>query len=168
MFVNIQIKSKNQNSLKRFLKLLFKLSNNKKLNLNSVLKCFNKKSQEKVFTILRSPHVNKTSQEQFSYELRSNQLSLDSLQFFKFLIAIKKSEKITGFDVKSVIKFVTNVTSSKKETFKKINFKKSKIKLHNVEKINKLSSKKYLKLLDIHGNLVLTFCLNSSVGRAKD
>lgn len=168
MFVNIQIKSKNKNSLKQFLKLLFKLSNNDKLNLKSVFKYFNKKSQQKIFTILRSPHVNKTSQEQFSYELRLNQLNIDSFQLFKLLIAIKKNEKIARFDVKQTVKFVKNVKSSKKELVKKLILKKYRIKLYNIEKLNKISSKKYLKLLDIYGNLILTFCLNSSVGRAKD
>ena len=163
MFVNIQIESKNQNSLKQFLRLLFKLSDNNKLNLKSVLKCFNKKSQQKIFTILQSPHVNKTSQEQFSYELRSNQLSIDSFQFFKLLIIIKKSEKIARFDVKQIVKFITNVKSTKK-----LIFKKYRIKLYNKEKLNKISSKKYLTLLDIYGNLILNICLNSSVGRAKD
>ena len=155
MFVNIQIKSKNKNSLKQFLLLLLRLSNNNKLNLKSVFKYFNKKSQQKIFTILQSPHVNKTSQEQFSYSLRSNQLNIDSFQFFKLLITIKKSEKIARFDVKQTVKFVKNVKSSKKETFKKLILKKYRIKLYNIEKLNKISSKKYLKLLDIYGNLIL-------------
>ena len=61
MFININIKSKNKNSLKQFLKVFNQFSNDKKLKLNQALFLSQKKKHNKIFTILKSPHVNKTA-----------------------------------------------------------------------------------------------------------
>ena len=153
MFVNLQIKSKNINSLKRFIELLIQLNNSQKLGLKSILKYFSKKSQRKIFTILQSPHVNKTSQEQFEYNLKSIQLSINSLQFFKILVIFKKLQKKVGFDIKLVAKLIINTRSKKKILLKNLHFSRYKIKTHNSKSLYYLSLKNYLSLLDIYGIL---------------
>lgn len=151
MFVSIQIKSKNKNSLKHYLKLLVKLFSIKKLKLQSILRCFNQKSQRQIFTVLKSPHVNKTSQEQLEYNLKSKQLDLDSLQVFKFLTVLKKIEKVNGFDVSVVIKFMIQDQSSKFFFLQRVIPENYKLKFYNDLK----STRKYLKLLELHGNLMV-------------
>ena len=153
MFVNLQIKSKNINSLKRFIQLLVQLNNSKKLGLKSILKYFSKKSQRKIFTILQSPHVNKTSQEQFEYNLKSIQLSINSLQFFKILVILKKLQKKIGFDIKLVTKLIINTRSKKKILLKNLYFSHYKVKSHNSKNLYYSSLKNYLNLLDIYGTL---------------
>ena len=59
------INSKNNNSLKSFLKVFKVLATNKSLNLNKIIKVSPKKKFKKVFTILKSPHIYKSAQEQF-------------------------------------------------------------------------------------------------------
>ena len=112
MFVNLQIKSKNQNSLKTFKKSFLKLNNFKKLNLKNVYKLFLKKNHKKIFTILKSPHVNKISQEQFESKTSFAQVNLSSLQIFKMLVFLKKMQTIAGFDVNINVKFILNSKSS--------------------------------------------------------
>ena len=135
MFVNLQIKSKNQNSLKKFLKIFLKLNNFKKLKLKNIFKLFLKKNHRTIFTILKSPHVNKVSQEQFEFNISFIQVNLTGSQIFKLLMFLKKIQVITGFDVNINIKFVLNS------------------KLVNLSKIPKqVSCKDSILFLDFYGN----------------
>ena len=145
MFVNIQIKSSNFNSLKQYLDLIFKLNLNNKLNFKSTFKLLKKKSRNKTYTILRSPHVNKTSQEQFECNFKVNQLNLYCFQFFKFLVILKKLSKITRFDIEITIRFRTNLKQQDQLVFRNYRVKWYKFKL----------TKRYLNLIDLHGNLQL-------------
>ena len=77
MFINITIRSKNKNSLKKFLNVFKNLSKNKRLQLNKTLNFFQKKRYNKVFTILKSPHVNKTAQEQFEFNLFAKSIKIN-------------------------------------------------------------------------------------------
>ena len=61
MFVDITFKSKNKNSILEFLKIFKNFSKNEKLQLKRALTFLQNKEYKKVFTVLKSPHVNKTA-----------------------------------------------------------------------------------------------------------
>jgi len=65
MFVNIIFYSISKSSLKKNFALLNTLCLNKKFKLKFFISNYHKKSIDKRFTVLKSPHVNKTAQEQF-------------------------------------------------------------------------------------------------------
>jgi ribosomal protein S10 len=138
MYLNITIRSKNYNSLKSFLSVFKTLTKKKKLKLNKILKVFQKKRFKKVFTILRSPHVNKSAQEQFEYNLFAKHVNIKSSQILKILIILKKIQTISFSDIEVKIKFIIN-PKSKKDIFIK-NFVSKKIRL--VSKKEKTIKKK--------------------------
>ena len=78
MFINIRIFSKTQESIERFLNFFIIFHNKKKLTLCS--KTLKKIKKNKKFTLLKSPHVNKTAQEQFKFEIFSNEIFIKSHQ----------------------------------------------------------------------------------------
>ena len=69
MFINIYISSKNFSSIKNFINFLNVLSLSKPLKNKLFLKYLKIPSSKKVFTLLKSPHVNKTAQDQFEFWL---------------------------------------------------------------------------------------------------
>ena len=99
MFVNIDIQSKNIKSLTQFTKLLSNLMFIEKLNVKSVSKhSYNKKTYRKIFTVLKSPHVNKKAREQF--QLCSYKRLLDIYSSTaKTVDALMKLELPSGVDV---------------------------------------------------------------------
>ena len=90
MYLNITISSKNNTSLKSFLKVFKTLGQSKALKLNKTLTVFQKKRFKKVFTILKSPHVYKTAQEQFESNLFAKNFKAQTFQILKTLIILKK------------------------------------------------------------------------------
>ena len=164
MFVNLEIKSKNQNSLNQFVHFLLILNDYEKLGLKTNYKYFKKPKRNKIFTILQSPHVNKISQEQFEYNLTSKQYSFMGVQLFKLIVVIKKVQKVMNFDVKIIFEFIINVESKKINKLKTVN--PQNYILNEYKMRSSSTFKQYLKLFDAYGNL--RFCLDSSVGRAKD
>jgi len=84
---NLIISSKNLNSLNTFVIFLNKIF---RLNFSCYNKQFIKKNKKKVFTILKSPHVNKKAQEQFGIQFFSIQLTLYINKKVRFLIFLKK------------------------------------------------------------------------------
>jgi ribosomal protein S10 len=65
MFVTISLQSKSLQSIKKFLTFLEKSCND--FNLVVFMKVQNKVTIRKGVTVLKSPHVNKTAQEQFEF-----------------------------------------------------------------------------------------------------
>ena len=93
------------NQLKQKLIKIVKLKKFNKLNKNKKLKKFNKlnkikikgifqiKNKNKIFTLLKSPHVNKKSREHFIYKNFLYKIDIEFnniFQLFNFLILIKK------------------------------------------------------------------------------
>ena len=89
MFFNLHISTKNYNSIKRFLNFFSDQIFIKRLNLIIFKQTFVNKTQKSFFTVLKSPHVNKSAQEHFVYCLYSKQFKLQSYQSFSVLILIK-------------------------------------------------------------------------------
>src|SRR6476620_2101567 len=108
----LTIISKNKKSAENG--FLFFLKNSSELNLNIIKKYFQKKKKKNVLTILKSPHVNKSAQEQFESKFFSKQLSIYSSKNFQFLLFLKKIKTYLFPDVKIKIKFILNKNLSEK------------------------------------------------------
>lgn len=181
---HISITSKNKNSIKDFFLFLNKIFK----NFNIVTKYLKKKKKKKVLTILKSPHVNKTAQEQFETRLFTSQITIYySSKSLLFIIFLKKIKIYLFPDIKIKIKFTINklllkqtkLKSANPNNFKlnffynklenkKLNYTKNYInKFYNKKQTNLKQTQYLLQILDIYGNLI-KICLDSSVGRAKD
>lgn len=125
---------------------------------------YQKQKQKQKFTLLKSPHVNKTAQEQFEYRLFYKDLKLQFLNKKKnklFLILFKKFKNNLFSHSKLNLKLFINKQNFKKQItitkFKLLNInktlKKQQLKLENKTKYKKL--KKYLKFLDLYGEIML-------------
>nr|AEP41359.1 40S ribosomal protein S10 [Phytophthora boehmeriae]UXG53562.1 ribosomal protein S10 [Phytophthora boehmeriae] len=69
---------------------LLKLNKFKNIKINGI---FQVKNKNKIFTILKSPHVNKKSREHFIYKNYTPKIDIEFLNIFQllnFLILIKK------------------------------------------------------------------------------
>lgn len=152
-----------------------------KKKVNGLLSYSQQKQKRKVFTTLKSPHVNKTAQEHIEYRLFSKRINLFSFQILKFLVLVKKIQMKLCPDIEIQIKFVLNNKITKKTKLVSLNpdnykinsfffLKKKDIDLINkVQKFNETQILSYLKLFDLYGELSFKqFSLDSSVGRAKD
>lgn len=166
MFVNIKISSKNKKSLDQFLKYLISMTSISKLKLKTVHKQFYVKKSRKVFTILKSPHVNKRAQKHFEYVTISSKANVTGFQIFKLLVFLKKIQKYVSFDVSVKLKFmvnrsieVSNISSKTHPHTCSLRFYQKKVK--SLDPYLNI----YLKYFDTYGSFG---CLNSSVGRAKD
>lgn len=120
----LTITSKNKKSVENC--FLFFLNNANELNLNIIKKDFKKEKKKNILTILKSPHVNKSAQEQFEFKLFSKQLSVYSQKNFQILFFLKKIKIYLFPDVKIKIKFILNKNLSEKikvHIFNPTNFK---------------------------------------------
>lgn len=139
MFINIYISSKNKNSLIRFLKLLQTFTDNKYFTMKIIQIKFNKLKHKKIFTILKSPHVNKTAQTQFEYILNKKQITIFTDNSLKFLFFLKIILEKLFSDIVIKIKIYTNI--------QKIS------NIHNIKNIElfKYNTEVTLKYLDVLG-----------------
>ena len=90
----IKISSKNKKSVEKITKYIL---NQKNLSINSALikkTLKTKKIKKRKFTILKSPHVNKTAQEQFEYRIFQS----------KFLVSVQNGPRLIYF-IKNLKKF---------------------------------------------------------------
>ena len=85
MFFLITISSKDQKLLKKILKT-FKQFDFFFVNFRIV----SKHRSKKFLSILKSPHVNKTAQEQYEYRIYSYKCSVQVLNLYQFLVFFKK------------------------------------------------------------------------------
>jgi ribosomal protein S10 len=147
----LTITSKNKKSLNNF--LIF-LSINLKTNFNIIKKYSQKRKKKVVLTILKSPHVNKTAQEQFEIKFFSKQLSLYSPQNFKLLLFLKKV-KINLFpDINLELKFVINKNLSEKKKTDTLNLRNFRLNCFktSISQKNKLKSTFYCKKYSANTN----------------
>jgi ribosomal protein S10 len=159
----IKISSKNKATLQLFLMFISKLENN-----NLLLKYFPKQKIKKFITVLKSPHVNKSAQEQFEFRVYTKKLRVSSPQHLKFLYFLKKSQttifpfinlKLEGiYSVKSQL----NLISSRLDP-NKLNssfFTKSKFKKNMKKQYFRKSLIKYFNLLDCYGEYRIKKLIN--------
>jgi ribosomal protein S10 len=149
---HITIISKNKSSLNSVSTLLNSINNNKYLNLNIIKKYFKKKNKKSVLTILKSPHVNKTAQEQFEFKFSSKQFLIKpTTKNLKFILLLKKLESNLFPDTKIILKFISN-RKLKKKNSKIFNINNFKIK-QKTDPIKKILT--VLNIFDIYGELQL-------------
>ena len=103
-FYHLTLLSKNKNSLGNS----FLFLNNSTFNFTIVKKYFNKKRKCEKLTILKSPHVNKTAQEQFETRVFSRQFNICLIKSLKYLIVYKKIKNILLPDIFIKTQFFCN------------------------------------------------------------
>jgi ribosomal protein S10 len=129
------------------------------LNFSYYNKKIIRKKKQKVFTLLKSPHVNKKAQEQFGIQYFSKKINLNINTIFRFLIFLKKL-KMYSF-AKINIKIETFISTTKTKSLLKIfNIKNYKNLKYRKKKDNKMylrKLKKKLILKEKNQNLIKIF-----------
>jgi hypothetical protein len=136
MFVYLSVKTKNIITFYYYFNYIFFKFNRYVL----ILKQF-KKKKKKIITVLRSPHVNKKSKESFEYCMFSIELLLYVVDLNIFINELCKIRNNIFLDVNVKIKL--------------LHLKLRKLKSLNHFLVKKCISSKYLKLLDIVGEINL-------------
>ncbi len=173
MFFYLKISCKDKRILKNFQHFLTKIE-----SLPIFLKSFPKHEKRKFVTVLKSPHVNKTAQEQFEYRLYSKHFLVRSFKpttFFLFLKRLKNLSfpglnlEVKGFLEKNkmhkhilkvvspdniVLKSINNSDSSRKK-LKKVRHKKNFKQIVKNNNSDFLFYKKYVQLFDLYGEICL-------------
>ena len=149
MFFIININSKNLMSLNKFLDYF----NNKiiydKLNIK-ILKFIHKKPvKKKVITVLKSPHVNKSAQEQFEHRMYKKKIICVTKQPLLFLIVIKLLRFKYFSDIYITIKFNSDLSMYNKFLKQNLNFN-----VFNKNYLQKNFTICYLKILEIKGEFL--------------
>lgn len=143
MFLSLLVKTKNFNSLNKFLFFITKTFVYQKFKMSFFIKCINKKTNYINYSILQSPHVNKKSGEQFEFRIFCKQFYVYSFETKKILFLLKnKIEKIFP-DILLEIKLLMGFF-----IFKKL---QKNVFNPNIFFCNKKKNIKFLKILDIYG-----------------
>lgn len=141
----LKIQSKNEKSLKIFVHFFFKHFKTKFIIIEKFSQIQNKR---KIITLLKSPHVNKTAQDQFESHNFAKKIRIDGC-FLKKLVIFLKNLLIELFqDVSISLKFIIN---KKKNSlflfsFNNIKFFKKKFLKNNYTRLKqKAFSKNFAK-----------------------
>ena len=152
MFFKIQIISKDKQKLKKFQCFLLKLQ--KFSSTWNVVSSFNSKE---VITVLKSPHINKTAQEQFEYKIYKKIILINSFKPLGLIFLLKKikGSSFPGISLK-ITKLYNNFIASKKIltifTPHNVIFKNSRYQIYKIVYPNFY---KYIKLFDGYGEILL-------------
>jgi ribosomal protein S10 len=169
----LTITSKTKKSINDF----FVFLNNTFITFHIIRKYFKHKKTKKFFTILKSPHVNKTAQEQFESNFFSSQITI--YDRFQSLIFLKKIKNNLFPAIKIKLHFPISKKVLKKKQLQILNPNNYKLQLlqknlNQKTRIKKYQKKSYkqikhlLQIFDVYGELLQKLSLDSSVGRAKD
>ena len=138
-------------------------------------KHFSKKIKNKRITLLKSPHVNKKSQEQFETHILGCQVMMENIKNFKNLVWLKKCNCVIYSDIwitlkyrikKEMLKkwflytFGSNLLVCKKEyNFNDTNIEKKVLKTNSklFKKTVYVNTHFFLRLLDSYGENFKTF-----------
>ena len=169
MFFHIKISSKDKKVLKDFGQLLSKLE-----RTSNFLKSFSKQNSRKFITVLKSPHVNKTAQEQFEFRYYSKEFIINSFKPLTFFLILKKMNNLSfsGIDLK--VKGLFKKDKKRKLTavnpdnidlntvknyglIQKKNLKQKMFHDKNSKQFDKsfYVSKRYIQLFDCYGEMSL-------------
>jgi hypothetical protein len=179
MFFYLKVSCKDKRILKKFLHFFAKIE-----FLPIFLKTFSKHEERKFVTVLKSPHVNKTAQEQFEYRFYSKHLLIRSFKPLTFLLFLKNLRNLSfsgiNLEVKGLFKknnmhkyalkiispdnLVLNNSDSlhlSKKRFKATEQGKIIKIISKSQKSDFLLSKKYIQLFDLYGEICLKKILRS-------
>ena len=167
---SLKIVSKNEKSLKKFLSFFF---NNLKTKFHIIQKPVSTCNSKKVITLLKSPHVNKTAQEQFEIRVFEKHIRVQSFYLEKNLIFLKKILNKLFQDISINLKFITNkntIFKNKLWIFSPNNFKlhvnrlyktnlkrdkrKAKSKIVNLEENFLFDLTKFLRIISAFGEIL--------------
>ena len=98
MFINIHVSSKSAKSIKLISSFFTNETFTKKLNLLTSEFFFQNPTSTRIFTVLKSPHVNKTAREQFELHTYKRLMDIYS-STSKTIDALMKLELPSGVDV---------------------------------------------------------------------
>ncbi len=163
MFIIIFIYSKNLNSLTNFLKFFYRLKKNKVIKIKFHSTQSQRKKKFSFFSTLKSPHVNKKSQEQFEYNKHSKKLKICVSQITKFL-AIWKTVKTNLFpdiQIKTQLRIQNKAFSPillskiNYDKFSAQKFFKPKVTHLRYPNLSRATVQTSLNLLDIRGEILL-------------
>ena len=167
----LKIQSKNEKSLKNFLRFFFK---HLKTKFNIIEKSTVNQTNRKVVTFLKSPHVNKTAQTQFEMHVFARKILVKGPYLEKSLIFFKKVLNKLFQDISIHLEFLThgdinnnknlllyNLNNIKffKKNFLKRNFKRSKqkvvLKKFNYRKDSLFHVIKLLNTTSVFGEILI-------------
>jgi ribosomal protein S10 len=150
MLIHLKIFSKNKVSLILFFKVIKKIRYKKDLKLKFCIKKLERIKTTRVFNVLKSPHANKTAQEQFQYFLYSKKIIFYTFQFLKLILVLRKLHTQLFSDIQ--IKICFSIKHYNLETYKNkiFNLKLYILKMFKTRIIvNKIFL--YLQLFDLQG-----------------
>ena len=139
------------------------------LNFNVVKNYYQKKSKKHFLTILKSPHVNKSAQEQFDYHTFSKQLTVGCPNKHEQIYFLKKIKDNLFSDTHIKIKCSSNKKAKRNAQLQVFNPNNFKLNINNLNKsqqtrtsqtkenFSKQNNKKiklFLQTLDIYGELI--------------
>ena len=151
MNIIIEITSSNIKSIRLFHKILLKLNKLKTIKF-SIINTLNKKIKKKKFTVLKSPHVNKSAREQFETSFYTKMIKIYSYNPLLLLFIIKRIKNELNSDVGLKIYLKNNFSNFYKHLKSNLNIN-NKFKKNNF--LNESFTKNYLKNLDIFGECIL-------------
>ncbi|MBE0439326.1 MAG: hypothetical protein IBX57_06120 [Gammaproteobacteria bacterium] len=137
--------------MKKFLSLIQRLTSS-----STVVKHFSKQKKRKVITILKSPHVNKTAQEQFEFRFYNKEFLITSTQPLTFFLMIKKIKNLSFPGLKLEVRSVLNVDRTNKSFLKRLNPDNIILLCDRAKTLNSLTfQKRYIQLFDCYGEVRL-------------
>jgi ribosomal protein S10 len=155
MFFHIKVSSKDKKVLENFGQFLSKLE-----MTSNFLKSFSKQNTRKFVTILKSPHVNKTAQEQFEFRFYTKEFVVSSFKPLTFFLILKKINNLSfsGMNLKVKSLFKRN----EKKKVRAVNPDNTNL---NTVKSHGLVQKKNLKQKMFNNKNFKTFDANFSVSK---
>lgn len=152
MFFHIKVFSKDNLVLKKFFQFL------QRLNISLiVLKSFSKRKKRKFVSILKSPHVNKTAQEQFEFRYYNKEFLIDLFKPLTFFLLLKKLKNLSFSNLKLEIKGLFNTSKTYKDFPQKL-INPDSVILEPIDQKNfkdRFFQKKYIHLFDCYGEFYL-------------
>lgn len=147
MFFYITIYAKEKTTLRKFILFLSKIN----VSTFTFFSQKQKKNTHKFLTILKSPHINKTAQEQFEYKFFTNQIVLYSTDLFFCFVILKRILKkgFPGLKIKLLFSFDKKKQNKTLSAF----LNPDNVLLHN--KIIKNKVKSYFFMFDSFGEIYL-------------
>ncbi len=151
MFLHFKVSSKDNSVLEKFLRFLQRLKISP-----TVFKHFSKQNKRKFITILKSPHVDKTAQEQFEFRYYTKEFLVDSPKLFTFFLTIKKIKNLSFPGLKLKVKGLLNLKKRNENSLKLADPDNVILRLKKSKNLSSLAfQKKYVQLFDCYGELCL-------------
>lgn len=149
MFLYFKVSSKDNKILKKLLRFLLKLEMSP-----VVIKHVPKQQKRKFVTVLKSPHINKTAQEQFEFRYYTKEFIVNSIKPLTFFLIIKKLKNLSFSGLKLEVKGLFNFEKKTKSFFNQLDPDNIILSRHHTP--TKLSlQKRYIQLFDCYGEVWL-------------